>query len=326
MNIAVFEVRKDEQEELARLKQRHNLNLHCFSGPLTDPSQLPDSTEAVSTLGQSQLTAPLLAALAEKGVRALSTRTIGYNHIDLEGAKAAGIRVLSASYPADGVADFTIMLMLMTLRHYKPALWRQQVNDYSLGGLMGRELCHQTVGVIGAGRIGSTVIRSLQGFGCTILANNPSPRPELEGMASFLPLEEVIRQSDIITVHLPLTPESYHMIDRETLATAKDGVILINTARGGLMKLHALIERIESEKIGALAMDVFENEDGIYHQNRKTDILRNQKMAYLRQFPNVVLTQHMAFYTDTNVRSMVDCGIEGLLTLQKTGSAPTLLV
>ena len=326
MNIAVFEVRKDEQEELARLKQRHNLNLHCFSGPLTDPSQLPDGTEAVSTLGQSQLTAPLLAALAEKGVRALSTRTIGYNHIDLEGAKAAGIRVKSASYPADGVADFTIMLVLMTLRHYNPALWRQQVNDYSLGGLMGRELRHQTVGVIGTGRIGSTVIRSLQGFGCTILANNPSPRPELEGMARFLPLEEVIRQSDIITVHLPLTPESYHMIDRETLATAKDGVILINTARGELMELDALIEGIESEKIGALAMDVFENEDGIYHQNRKTDILRNQKMAYLRQFPNVVLTQHMAFYTDTNVRSMVDCGIEGLLTLQETGSAPTLLI
>lgn len=317
MNIAVFEVSSDERAELDRLSRTLDVNLRLVEGNLSmDTLSSAEGCEAVSTLGRSRLDRELLNALRAMGVDYVSTRTIGVDHIDLAAAKEAGIRVSHASYPPDAVADFTIMLMLMVLRRYKPAMWRQQVNDYSLYGLMGRSLRRQTVGVVGTGSIGAAVIRALAGFGCRILAYNLVECENLRPYATFVDLDTLYRESDIITFHVPATPETRRMVNRESLSRMKDGVILINTARGELMDIDAVTEGIETEKIGSLAMDVFVNEQGIYHADRKTDILRNKDMVYLRQFPNVVLTQHMAFYTEESIVSMVDCGIESLLDMK----------
>ncbi len=323
MNLTVFEVSRDEMLEL-------NVLSHSLPAVLTlveealSPQTLSKArgAEGVSVLGRSRLDRPMLEALAKLGARYISTRTIGVDHIDLAAARSLGLRVSHAFYPPDAVAEFTVMLILLALRRYKPAMWRQNVNDYSLVGLMGRSLNRQTVGIVGTGNIGAAVARCLSGFGGRILAYNPSVNKALSSLVSFVDLDTVYKECDIITFHVPHTPETRRMVNRNSLAKMKDGVILINTARGELMDINAVTEGIESEKIGALAMDVFEHEQGIYHADRKTDILKNKDMVYLRQFPNVVLTQHMAFYTEESIVSMVDCGIKSLLDMKEGRPTP----
>ncbi len=203
------------------------------------------------------------------------------------------------------------MLILMALRRCKAAIWRQQVNDYSLDGLLGRELRTLTVGVVGTGRIGRTVIDNLSGFGCKILAYDPYPNAELanRGSLEYVDMDTLVANSDVITLHVPLMDSTRGIINADAIAKMREDVTIVNVSRGELIDTDAVIEAIESEKIGALAMDVFEDEVGIYHENRMHDILANRKMAYLRQFPNVLLTNHIAFYTDIDVNCMVEQGV-----------------
>ena len=281
--------------------------------------------DGVSILGRTTVNKELLDGLKKAGVGYVSTRTVGYNHMDVAYAAEVGIRLCNANYPPYGVAEFTIMLMLLALRKYKPAMWRQGVNDYSLSGLQGREIRNMTVGVMGTGKIGRAVIKDLGGFGCRILAYDPYPAEDLKNTVEYVDGDTLLRTSDIITLHIPLMESTRHMINREAIAKMKTGVVIINASRGELTDIEALTEGIETEKIGALAMDVFEDENGIYHESRINDIIRNRKMAYIRQFPNVVLTQHMAFYTDANTDSMVECGIRGIVEMKEKGSCASEL-
>jgi len=251
------------------------------------------------------------------------TRTVGYNHIDVKHAHEIDLKVANSSYPPTGVADYTVMLILMSLRHYKQAMWRGHVNDYSLRGLQGRELNELTVGIIGTGKIGQCVIKNLSGFGCKILAYDVYENDMVKKYAEYTDLDTIISSCDIISVHAPLLDSTYHLIDQERIAQMRDGVVLINCARGELMDIDALIQGIESQKIAALALDVIEGEDDIYHQDMRMEIISNPKMAYLRQFPNVIMTQHMAFYTDVAVESMVGCSIKAIDDFMKKGTCET---
>lgn len=272
--------------------------------------------DAVVISGRSAMTAEALDRLAELGVKYLATRTVGVDHIDVAHAHELGLRVCNTGYPPEGVAEFAVMLMLIVLRRYKPSLWRQQVNDYSLGGLEGRELGRLTVGIVGTGRIGQQVARILGGFGSKVLGYDPYPSDAARAAGiEYVPLDELYRRSDVVTLHVPLTEENRGMIDAEAINQMRDGVVLVNVSRGELIDVAAVTSAIEFEKIGALAMDVFADEVGIYHESRVNDIIRNRDMAYLRQFPNVVLTPHMAFYTDTNVNSMVEQGVRGVIAM-----------
>ena len=159
------------------------------------------------------------------------------------------------------------------------------------------------------------MIQNLRGFGCKILAYDPHPKADLMDVAEYVSLEELYRRADIITLHMPLVPATRYIINRESISMMKPGVIIINCARGPLADPDALIEGIESEKIGALGLDVIDGEEGITHVDHRVDIISNQKMAYLRQFRNVVMTQHMAFYTEEAVASMARCGIAGILDM-----------
>ncbi len=183
-----------------------------------------------------------------------------------------------------------------------------------------------TVGILGTGKIGAAVIRNLSGFGCRILASDVRENPSLAGLCTYVDTDTLYRTCDVISLHMPLLESTRRIINREALAKMRDGVMLINCARGELMDFTAIIEGIESQKIGSLALDVFDKEEGIYHENRRDDILANRDMAYLRQFPNVIMTQHMAFYTDAAVRSMVNCGVDGLCDFEETGYTETELV
>lgn len=329
MNIKVFELRDDELAALERVSATLPADCQvswCADTLTAETVEGLTGTEAVVIVNKSILDESLLEALHARGVRYIATRSIGFNHIDLPAAKRLGMHVCNTTYPPYGVAEFAVMLMLMALRKYKPAMWRQQVNDYSLAGLQGRELRTLTVGVMGTGRIGRAVIDYLSGFGCKILAYDPYPSEELaqRGDVTYVTLDELYALCDLITVHVPLMDATRGIIDADAIAKMRDGVVLINVSRGELMDVEALVQGIESEKIGALAMDVFAEEDGIYHVNRTHDILANRNMAYLRQFPNVILTQHIAFYTDIDVDSMVEQGVRGVVAMA-TGECATEL-
>jgi lactate dehydrogenase-like 2-hydroxyacid dehydrogenase len=318
MKLYAFSVREDEKPYFAALPERFGISLTESDAGLTDAAFTQvKGYDAVSILGMQKIDAPVLTALKEAGVRYIATRTIGYNHIDVDYARSLGLHVFHASYEPNGVADYTIMMMLMCLRHYKESLWRTNVNDYSLDGLQGRQMKDLTVGVMGTGHIGATVIRELSGFDCRILAYDVYQSDEVKAYAKYVDLDTLYRECDIITLHMPLSPSTYHIINKESIAKMKDTVVLINCARGALMNIEDLIEGIEQRHIGALGLDVMEHEEGIVHRDRKLDIISNRQMAYLRQFPNVVHTQHMAFYTDAAVRDMVFTSTEAMLAAEK---------
>ena len=326
MKIMVFEVRADERAELERQSRELGVELSLSEEvPTADNAALAAGCLGVSTLGQGRIDAPLLDAYKALGVRYLSTRTIGYDHIDLDHARSIGLRVCNASYAPNGVADFTVMMILMCLRHYKQAMWRGQVNDFSLAGLQGREMKDLTIGIIGTGRIGAQVIRNLSGFGCRILAYDLRHNPAVESLVTYVDFETLLAQSDVISLHMPLLDSNRHIIDRSAISRMKDGVVIVNCSRGELADIEALIEGIEMEKIGALGMDTAEGDEGIIHADHRVDILPNRNWFYLHQFRNVIMTQHMAFYTDAAVSSMVRCGIQGICAMDRGQPCPTEL-
>ncbi len=316
MKICVYNLRSDEKKYFRIWKKKLNIELiSSTEDPSVNDAELLEGCEGVSVLGQVCIGQELLDFWKANGIRYVSTRTIGYDHIDLAYAKQIGLRVCNVHYSPNGVADFTIMLMLMCLRNYKQALWRGQVNDFSLFGLQGREMKSMTVGVLGTGNIGCAVIQNLQGFGCKILAYDVYENDRVKEYATYVSLDEILAQSDILTLHLPLLDSTKHIINDESLKKMKDGVVLINCARGELADVRALVHGIESTKIGALGLDVVEGEEGIAHVDHRIDIISNEKMAYLRQFRNVVMTQHMAFYTEEAVEDMVHLGLSGILDM-----------
>lgn len=323
MKIAAFEVREDEKEIFERCKNQYLCRIDCSSDVLTpEIAETLSGYDAVTTLGRSIMDAKLLDILWSVGINAYATRTVGMNHIDVDYAKQIGMQVANVNYPPTGVADYTIMLMLMVIRHFKQAMWRTHVNDYSLKGLIGREINQMVVGVAGTGNIGCQVIKNLTGFGCRILAYDKYENQSIKDLVEYVSFDELLVQSDIITLHMPLLKDTYHMIDEVAIQKMKEQVVLINCARGELMDPSALINGIENQKIGALGLDVFEGEVGIYHEDKRSDIICNPQMAYLRQFPNVIMTQHMAFYTNVAVENMVERAIKELcLTKVKNKTA-----
>ena len=254
---------------------------------------------------------PLLERFHALGVRYLVTRTIGYDHIDTRAAQELGIQIANTPYGPDGVAEYTILLMLMCIRKMRSIQHRFEGQDYTLKGLLGRELSDMTVGVIGTGRIGTRLIQMLTGFGCKVLAYSPHPNETAAQHATYCSLETLLRDSDLITLHAPATDATWHMLDAFAFSSMKDGVVLINTARGALMDTDALLANLQTGKIGALGLDVLENESALFYYDRREELLPNQDLYLLKSYPNVVITHHMAFYTQQCVETMVRDSLRG---------------
>ncbi len=312
MKVTVYSCREfDERELFVKYGKELGLELTlCPDAPDRGNLALAKGSECVDIL-TSKMTRELLAGLKENGVRYLVTRTIGYDHIDLAAAKELGITVANAPYGPHGVADYAVMMILMSIRKMKRIIERTNIQDYSLKGIQGRELKDLTVGVIGTGRIGETVLRNLSGFGCRLIAYDLFEKEGVRNYAEYVSLEEMWKRADVITLHAPLTEDNYHMIGEDSIARMKDGVVIVNTARGGLIDSQALIAGIESGKIGAAGLDVVEHEFGLYYYDRKSDVLDNRELAVLRGFPNVTVTHHMAFYTDDCVETVVRDSLAG---------------
>ena len=307
MKVAVYNYREfDEAKWFQKYSKELGLELViCHDAPDMENASMAEGCACISII-TSKITAELAQRFADLGVKYIHTRTIGYDHIDTQKCRELGIRFGNAPYGPNGVADYTVMLMLMSIRRMKCIMERAAVQDYTLKGIQGRELADFTVGVIGTGRIGRTVVKALSGFGCRIIAYDLYENDEVKQFADYVNLDELMRTADLIPLHTPLTDDNYHLINRETIAKMKDQVVIINTARGGLIDTDALIEGIESGKIGAVGLDVVEKEFGLYYYDRKSDIIGNRELSVLRGFPNVTVTPHMAFYTDNAIRTMVE--------------------
>jgi D-lactate dehydrogenase len=306
MQVTVYNCRPFDEKELF-LEYAKELDIDlvlCNDPPTLENVSLCQGSKCADVI-TSKIDEPLIKALKEQGIEYITTRTIGYDHVDLKAARKYGIKVGNAPYGPHGVADYTVMLILMSMRKMNAILGRTNLQDYTLMGLKGKELHDLTVGVIGTGRIGAAVVQSLSGFGCRIYAYDLYEKEEVKQFASYVPLEQIWKEADVITLHMPLTEDNRHIINAETIAKMKDDVIIVNTARGALIDSDALIDAIENGKIGAAGLDVVENEFGLYYYDRKSDILKNRELALLRSFPNVTVSHHMAFYTKNYVETVV---------------------
>lgn len=326
MKIFVYSYRKfDEEVYFEKYRQKFQVEIgYCTEGPTIENAHLAKGYDYLSII-TTKVDAALIKCFRDMGIKMINTRTIGYDHIDIKAAMECKIRISNATYSPYSVSDYTIMLMLMVNRKMKRIMERAAIQDFSLDGIQGMELHNQTLGIIGTGRIGTKVIEAASGFGCKILAYSPHPKKEVRKYAEYVDFETLIKNSDIISLHMPVSDKDFHLINKETIEKMKDGVIIINTARGALIDSQALIEGLERGKIGGAGLDVVEKEFGLYYFDLKSDILKNRELAILRSFPNVVLTPHMAFYTDQAIGDMVLSSFEACIANEKGEDNPYLV-
>jgi lactate dehydrogenase-like 2-hydroxyacid dehydrogenase len=283
--------------------------------PTLENAELAKGYDTINIL-VCDMNAPMIEKFSLLGIKYIVTRTIGTDHIDIKCANKLGIKVSNISYPPNSVANYTIMMMMMSCRRITHILKSSELQDYSLKGKMGREISQCTIGIIGTGRIGSSILQHLSGFGCSLLAFDLHQNNEVVKCAEYVDLETLFRESDIISINVPSNPDNYHLIDEDSLALMKDKVIIINTARGDLIDTDALISALESGKVGAAALDVIENESGLYYLNRSGEPINNHNLALLRSFPNVIISPHTAFYTDESISNMVENSFKTLLNFE----------
>lgn len=318
MKLFAFAMREfDELKYFEECREKYGITFdYTTEYPNKDNISLAEGYEAVSII-TNPVDEEMLGLFSKMGVKYLATRSIGYEHIDVEAAHRLGIRVCHASYSPNSVANYTIMLMLMACRNIGYILEKSRLQDYSLGGKIGKELSLCTVGVIGTGKIGETVVEHLSGFGCKMLAYDLYEKESVKRYAEYVTLERLYRESDIITLHVPGMAENYHMLDEKAFGEMKDGVILVNAARGMLVDTDALIAALESGKVGFAALDTVEEENGLYYLNRERDVIANRHRAVLGAFQNVILSPHMAFYTEQAVSDMVGKTVEAMVRLSE---------
>lgn len=242
----------------------------------------------------------------------ISTRSIGCNHIDVDYADSIGITVENVSYSPDSVADFTLMLMLMAVRDAKSLLRRSDARDFRLNEVRGRELRDLTVGVIGTGRIGAAVIDRLQGFGCRILAHDSHPKTTAE----YIPLDELLQQSDLVTLHAPLNADTHHLLNRQSIERMKHGTLIVNTGRGALIDTEALISALECGRVAGAALDVVEGEEGIFYTDCRTRPMKSKSLLRLQELSNVLISPHTAYYTDHALRDTVENSLTNCLKFE----------
>jgi lactate dehydrogenase-like 2-hydroxyacid dehydrogenase len=309
MKMLVYNYRSDETEYFKKFSKKYNINIKlCKSQPTLETAELARGFECISVI-TTPMNSELIEKFHEVGVKYISTRTIGYDHIDVKRAKELGISVGNVTYSTDSVADYAVMLILMATRKLKAIMQRSSVQDYSLKGVQGKEIHNLTIGIIGTGKIGRTVAKHLSSFGCNILGYDLYENGEAKKYLRYVKLDDIFKNSDVITIHVPGTKDNYHMINKDSIKMMKKGVIIVNTARGSIINTSDLIDGIEQGKIGGAALDVIEGESGLYYNDKKCEVLKNREMAILKSYPNVIVTPHTAFYTDQAVSDMVENSI-----------------
>lgn len=311
--ITIYGCGQDEAVLFQEMAPRFGVRPTITEEPVSEANiELAFGNRCISVGHKTRITNPTLLALSKAGVGYISTRSIGFNHIDVEYAESVGISVGNVAYSPDSVADYTLMLMLMAVRHVKSMIRRADVHDYRLNDVRGKELRDLTVGVVGTGRIGAAVMDRLRGFGCRIVAYDTLPA----AAADYVSLDELIRLSDIVTLHTPLTEETRHLLNRQRIEQMKYGAYVINTGRGPLIDTEALILALESGRLGGAALDVLEGEEGIFYADCRNKPIDGTPLARLQKLPNVLISPHTAYYTDHALSDTVENSLTNCLTFE----------
>ncbi|WJK43458.1 2-hydroxyacid dehydrogenase [Solwaraspora sp. WMMA2056] len=324
MRVAVFSTKPYDTRFLTEANAAAGHDL-VFLEPRLSPETAPlaAAADAVCAFVNDDLSAPVLETLAHGGVRLIALRSAGFNHVDLATARRLGLTVTRVpGYSPYAVAEHCAGLVLALNRKIHRAYNRVREHNFALNGLLGFDLHGRTVGVVGTGKIGVRFIRIMAGFGCRVIAADPYPADEaVAAGASYVPLPTLLAESDIITLHCPLTPETHHLIDEERIAQMRDGVMLINTSRGALVDTAAVIRGLKSGKIGYLGLDVYEEEADLFFEDLSDQMLRDDLFSRLVTFPNVLITGHQAFFTEEALHNIAATTVASLTAFEREGSA-----
>ena len=315
VKVAVFSTTPYDQRFLAAANRHAGHELVFLEDRLTERSAaLAAGCAAVCAFVNDDLAAPTLRVLAAQGIRLVALRCAGFNQVDLKAAEALGLSVRRVpAYSPHAVAEFTIGLMLTLSRKYHRAFNRVREGNFDIDGLLGFDLHGRTVGFIGTGRIGLLTAKPLGAMGCHLLACDPFPQPEFAAIGGrYVALEELLASADIVSLHCPLTPESYHLINAQTLAKMKPGVMIINTSRGALIDAVAMVEALKRGQVGFLGIDVYEQEADVFYEDLSGEILHDDVLQRLLTFPNVLVTSHQAYFTDTALQKIGETTIANL--------------
>lgn len=316
MKVAVFNTKRYEKRSLEAVADGKDIDFSFFEPRLDlQTASLAAGHEAVLIFVNDVADRAVLEKLAAGGTKLLATRSAGFNQIDREAARELGITLAYVpAYSPNAVAEFTIGLILTLGRHIHEGHNRVRRADFNLEGLCGFELRDMTVGVYGTGRIGTNVVQLLTGFGCKILAYDEEPNEEVMLRASYVDTrEELFRFCDILTLHVPLMPSTFHLVDADALKMMKKGIFIINTSRGALLDTPAVVEALKERKVGFLAIDVYEEEASLFFEDRSSDIINDDTFARLLTFPNVIVTGHQAFLTDRALRNIAETTMQSLM-------------
>lgn len=324
MNVAVFSSKPYDRLFLENANAgRHQLK---FLEPRLTPETvaLADGHDAVCVFVHDDVNAEVIRVLGEQGCKLIALRCAGFNNVDLARATETGISVVRVpAYSPTSVAEHAAGLILTLNRKFHRAYNRVREGNFSLDGLAGFDMAGKTVGVIGTGKIGQAFVRIMLGFGCRVLLHDPFEVDELiRAGATYVDLSQLYAESDMISLHCPLLPDTHHLIDVSSLTAMKDGVMIINTSRGALVNTHDAIEAIKSGKIGALGLDVYEEEGGIFFENMSDKIIDDDLLMRLLTFPNVLITSHQAFFTREALQNIAHTTLENIGHFAENGECP----
>jgi D-lactate dehydrogenase len=321
MRIALFDTRRFDRAAFEDANARYGHTLKFFEPRLTiETASLAQGFEAVCSFVNDRLDRATLTTLAAGGVRLVLLRSAGFNHVDLEATAALGLPVLRVpEYSPHAVAEHTVALVLALDRKIHRAHARVREGNFSLDGLVGFDLYGKTFGVLGLGKIGQVVARIMRGFGCRVLVFDQVRDEALaqELGLEFVSLPELYREADILSLHVPLTPATRHLIDAHAIAQMKPGVMLINTSRGALIDSVALINGLKRGHIGYAGLDVYEEEEAVFFRDLSNEVLQDDVLARLLTFPNVLVTAHQAFLTREALAAIADTTLSNATAFEK---------
>jgi D-lactate dehydrogenase len=320
MKVAVFGTKAYDRQFLEAASSHSQHELVYFEPRLNrDTAILAAGFPAVCVFVHDQVDGPTLEMLASRGTRLVALRCAGFNNVDLKAAADLGITVVRVpAYSPYGVAEHAVGLILSLNRKIHRAYNRVREGNFALDGLLGFNLHGRTVGIIGTGKIGLIFGQIMKGFGCQLLAYDVYHNPECEALgAKYVELSELLANSDIISLHCPLTAETHHLIDAKAIEQMKSGMMLINTSRGGLIDATAVTEGLKSGKVGSVGLDVYEHESDLFFEDLSDEIIQDDIFQRLITFPNVLITGHQAFFTEEALHNIADTTLANITDIEQ---------
>ena len=320
MKVSIFSTKSYDRSFLDAANAHYQHELTFLEARLNcQTALLAKDAIAVCVFVNDEVDKRTIEALAKQNVSLIALRSAGYNHVNVQAAKDLGIKLVRVpAYSPYAVAEHTVGLILTLNRKLHRAYNRVREGNFSLEGLLGFDLHGCTIGIIGTGRIGTVVAKIMTGFGCKVLAYDLCPNPQCEAMTvQYVDMPQLLSQSDIITLHCPLTSKTQYLINQEAIAQMKPHVMLINTSRGALIDTNSVIAALKSSKISALGLDVYEQESELFFEDHSDRILQDDTFARLMTFPNVMITGHQAFFTEDAMRAIAEVTLDNITQIEQ---------